>query len=309
MHVDPRRAGFAIAFGIGAVGFLFLVTAVALGLSSMYSNRVLPGVRVGSIDVSGMSRDEVIAKLESTYAYLGQGQVTVTTPVGASTITYQQAGRGPDVEAMADAAMSIGHTGNPIGDTASIVRSAIAGQSIPVVVDVDPMALATRVHQLVGSSQVPPQDAQVTISSGTFTFSPSASGQGIDEKAISSAIIERLTQPDAPADLQAGGKYVALDPQVSDKDAQDAIAGGPEDDRRREARLERAPSPGSRPIRVPDTHPIRDAAQDVHHRCRRRFAAGSSSAPGPTAHTVRQRTRPRCRRISRRSHLRSTLRQ
>jgi vancomycin resistance protein YoaR len=222
--LDPRTGAFALAFAVGAIASLFLVAAVAFGLSSGYSSRVIPGVHVGSVDVSGLSRDEVIAKLQTAYAYLSQGQVTVTTPVGAATITYQQAGRGPDVEVMADAAILVGHTGNPIGDAASIIRSSLAGQPVPVVVHVDPMALATRIHQLVGTSVLPPQDAQVTLKGGTLALAPSTGGSGIDELAISTEIIDKLTQPDAPADLQAGGTYVTLNPQVSDKNAQDAIA-------------------------------------------------------------------------------------
>ncbi len=221
---DPQAAGFAIAFAVGAIASLLLVTAVALGLSSGYSNRVIPGVHVGPVDVSGLDRVEVIAKLQTYYAYLGQGQVTVTTPVGAATITYQEVARRPDVEAMTDAAMTVGHTGNPIGDAASILRSTIAGESVPVVVQVDPMALATRIHQLVGTSVLPPQNAQVTLTGGTLALSPSTGGSGIDEMAISRDIIDKLTQPDAPADLQAGGTFVTLDPRVSDKNAQDAIA-------------------------------------------------------------------------------------
>jgi vancomycin resistance protein YoaR len=223
----PRRFGaawFALAFAVSALASLLLFTAVALGLSSFYANRVFPGVRVGSVDVSGMSRDQVIARLQSVYAYLGQGEVTVTTPIGVATITYQQARRGPDVEVMADAAMTVGHTGNPIGDAASIIRSAIVGQSVPVVVEVDPMALATRIRALVGSTATLPQDAQASLDGGTFALTSSTTGRGIDEKAISGAIIDRLTRADAPADLQAGGTFVALDPQVSDRDAQDAIA-------------------------------------------------------------------------------------
>jgi len=219
-----RAVKFVLAFAVGTIVSLLLFAAVALGLSSYYSNRAMPGVHVGSVDVSGLSRDEVIAKVQTAYAYLGQGEVTVTTPVGTATITYQQADRRPDVEVMADAAMSVGHTGSPIGDAASVLRSAISGQSVPVVVDVDPVALATRIRQLVGTSQVYPQDSQVRLTGGIFTILPSATGHGIDEKAISSAIIDRLTQPDAPADLQAGGTFVTLDPQISDKDAQDTVA-------------------------------------------------------------------------------------
>jgi hypothetical protein len=42
---------------VGALASLFLVAAVAFGLSSGYSSRVIPGVHVGSVDVSGLNRD------------------------------------------------------------------------------------------------------------------------------------------------------------------------------------------------------------------------------------------------------------
>jgi vancomycin resistance protein YoaR len=223
-----RRAVWAaklvLAFAVGAIASLILVTAVALIAFSAYSNRVVPGVHIGSVDVSGLNRDQVIAKLQTAYAYLGQGEAKVTTPVGVATITYQQIGRAPDVEFMADAAMRIGHTGNLIDDAVFMLRSAIDGQSVPIVVRVDPMAVATRVRQLVDTTQVAARDALVAAQGGAFTLGQSTPGSDIDEKAVSSAIIDRLTQPDAPAELQVGGAFVALDPQVSDQDAQNAAA-------------------------------------------------------------------------------------
>jgi vancomycin resistance protein YoaR len=221
---DTRLLGFAAAFAIGVVATLFLLSAVALGFSSAYDNKVLPGVHAGSVDLSGLTRDEAIAKLQTGYAYLAQGEVTVTTPVGAASITYQQAGRGPDVEAMADAAMSVGHSGNPIADAASVIHTAAFGQSLPVVILVDPNALALRIHQLVGTSSVAAQDAQATAKGGNFSIAPSAQGRGIDERAMGSAIIDQLTQTTAPADVQAGGTFTSLTPQVTDTDAQNAIA-------------------------------------------------------------------------------------
>ena len=221
---DLRLAGFVVAFVVGAVAALFVLSAVAFGFASTYSNRVLPGVRVGTVDLSGLTRNEAIAKLQSAYAYLAQGEVTITTPVGAATITYQQVGRGPDVEAMADAALAVGHSGDPIADAASVVHSAAFGQVIPVVIKIDPNALAQRIQQLVGTSSIAPQNAQATAKGGAFSFTPSTPGHGIDELSMGSTIIDRLTQTSAPADLQAGGTFTTLSPQVTDQDAQDAIA-------------------------------------------------------------------------------------
>ena len=60
----PRRFGpawFVAAFVVSTLAFLLVFAAVALGLSTYYSTRAVPGVHVGSVDVSGLSRDEVIA--------------------------------------------------------------------------------------------------------------------------------------------------------------------------------------------------------------------------------------------------------
>ena len=215
--------GFVVAFLVGLVAALFLLSAVAFALSSSYSDRVLPGVHVGTVDLSGLTRDEAIAKLQTGYAYLSQGQLTVATPVGDATITYQQAGRAPDVEAMADAAMSVGHSGNAIADAISLVHFAGYSQDIPVAIQIDPTALATRIRQLARSNTVEPRNAQATLDGGVFGITPSADGKGIDETEIQAEAIDQLSKPDAPAAIRVDGTFVTLTPQVSDKDAQNAI--------------------------------------------------------------------------------------
>jgi vancomycin resistance protein YoaR len=218
-----RAVGLAVAFAVTATGCLAGLTAAAANVSDSYADRVAPGVHVGALDLSGLSRDQVVERLSTTYAYLGQGQVTVSTPTGTATLTYEELGRGPDVESMADQAMTFGHTGNPIGDAVGILRCALQGPAIPIVVRIDPAAVAERVHELAGNI-VAPVDAQAWAQDGTFAHSPSATGSGIDEAAISTAIVDHLTQPDAPASFQAGGSWVVLEPRVTEEDARAAIA-------------------------------------------------------------------------------------
>jgi vancomycin resistance protein YoaR len=222
--MNMRLATFAAAFLAGTVATLLLFLIVAYGYAGSYDNRVLPGVHAGSVDLSGLSRDEAIAKVRADYAYLGEGEVTITTPVGITTITYQQIGRGPDAEAIVDEAMAVGRSGNPIADAASVMHAGAFGQDVPVVIQVDPAALAQRIHQLVGTSSLPATDAQATAKNGNFTISASAQGYGIDEVAIGKTVIDKLSEADAPADLQAGGSFVRLNPQVSDASAQAAIS-------------------------------------------------------------------------------------
>jgi len=130
--------GFLVAFAVGAAATLAVFAALAFGLAGSYDNRILPGVHAGSADLSGLTRDQAITKLQTEFANLSHGEVTVTTPVGVATITYQQAGRSADVEAMADAAMSVGHSGSPIADASAVIHSAAFGTDIPVVIQVNP---------------------------------------------------------------------------------------------------------------------------------------------------------------------------
>ena len=217
-----RAVGFALAFVLGATMCLGVFSGTAAVAFGANSNRVVPGVHVGSADLSGLTRDQAVARLNADYAYLGQGDVTVTTPSGTATITYQQLGRAPNSEFMADQAMQIGHSGNAVADAVAMLRAGLSGRTVPIVVRIDPAAVANSVRQLTSANKLP-QDAQATSQGGWFAASPAATGLGLNETAISNAIIDHLTQPDAPAKFDAGGAFVELKPSVSDNDAQAAI--------------------------------------------------------------------------------------
>jgi vancomycin resistance protein YoaR len=220
---DLQGAGPILAFAVGVIGVLALFMAVAFSFSGSYNNRVLPGVKVGKVDLSGSTRGEAIKKLQDGYGYLSQGQVIVTTPVGNATIRFAEAGRAPDAEAMADAALAVGHSGGGLGDAITSLHSALFGESVPVVVQVDTNALAERLHELVGKNTMAAKDAQVTGKDGNFSFTPSSTGRGIDERMMATTLIDQLTVINPPSQLQTGGTFTNANPTVSDKDAQDAI--------------------------------------------------------------------------------------
>ena len=218
-----RPLPFLLAFAIAVVAFLAIGTAVALGMSQMYSGRILPSVHVGNVDLSGLNREQAIAKLTAEYSYLSDGQVTVQTPVGTAKITYKEIGRGPDVAAMADAALKVGHQGGPIADAATTVRAVAAGDNVPLMVKLDPTMLAARLRDLTGSNAAVAKDAQVVPDGSGYKVVPGVPGHGIDEAAIANSIIGELSNPAAATNFQTGGTYVELQPRVSEAQAQQAI--------------------------------------------------------------------------------------
>ena len=124
---------------------------------------------------------------------------------------------------MADAALSVGHGDNPITSVTSAIRTFAGGVQIPVIVKLDPLALETKLHDITGSTQDPPKDASVAVSGTDFTVVPGTPGQGIDETTIANGLIDQLANADTPSQLQVGGKFITVQPNVTDSDAQAAI--------------------------------------------------------------------------------------
>ena len=77
-----RLAGFVVAFVVGSAAVALLACATVYGLSNTYHDRVLPSVRVGTVDLSGLTRAQAMDRLRADFAGLGKGQVTITTPTG-----------------------------------------------------------------------------------------------------------------------------------------------------------------------------------------------------------------------------------
>jgi vancomycin resistance protein YoaR len=220
-----RLIGFLFIFVLGIAASLTLSVGAAAGITTAYQNRVVAGVRVGSLDVSGMTPDELVSARESAYASLSQGKVTITTPTGVATMSYQDAGRVADVEEMANAAMNVGHTGDFIPDAITIAHSALQPVTIPIAIKLDPAAIATHVRDMLKASRLLPVNAVVTVApGGTPSIEGAATGSELDEKAVDNTIVDALSAATTPVDLQVGSAFVTLEPQVGDKDAEEAIA-------------------------------------------------------------------------------------
>ncbi len=109
-------AGFALALAFGA--------GALLAYEGQYSERIYPGVVVDDIDVSGLTRTQVIARLEAAMASYAGGAAVVSVDGTQVTIPYDALGRRADVESLVDQAMALGRTaGDPLGRAVGGVRS------------------------------------------------------------------------------------------------------------------------------------------------------------------------------------------
>jgi vancomycin resistance protein YoaR len=225
-----RRRSLAFRFGIAAVvGFLLAVGVGVGGLyayGQQYQGRVLPGVRIGSTELGGLTREQAETEISKAYGSLGAGQITLTGPDGhATNISYADVGRGPDASALVDAAFAAGRQGEPIADLIAGPRAAIHGLNVEPAVAYDRAKLAAAVEALAARIDRTPVSAAVWVGpGGSFNVFPANEGRAVDKAALLTALDARLASLDTPDSIAMDVPVASLPPTVATASAQAAKA-------------------------------------------------------------------------------------
>ena len=214
---------FGSAFLIGLAATLALGVGGLYAYDQQYSGRVLPGVRVGSVDLSGLDRDAARERLLAAYATLGEGSVILEGPEGDIAIPYAELDRGLDVEPLLDAALAVGRAPSPIDRAVAQARTVIEGVILEPSVRYDPGALNVAVVRAVTPLVVAPVDATLAGSKEGFTSTPSRTGRTLSVAEIETAVAGQLVDLDAGAELRVPVAVRQLDPRIDDADAAAAI--------------------------------------------------------------------------------------
>ncbi len=225
-----RRRSLAFRFGVSfVVGF---VLALGIGVGAMYAwsqqyeGRVLPGVRVGSTELGGLTRDQADAEITKAYGSLGAGQITLTGPDDhTTTISYADVGRAPDTSALVDAALAAGRPGGLLANLISEPKAALHGVTVDPTATYDREKLAAAVQAFASTIDQPPVDASVSVGIyGPFSVYPGKDGRAVETTALLTALDPQLAALDAPASIEMAVPVVPLAPAVATASAEAAKA-------------------------------------------------------------------------------------
>ena len=177
---SSTRLRFAVAFLIGLIASMAIGVGALYAYDRQYVGRILPGVAVGSLDVSGLDAVAAGAAIRQVYGYLGEGSVTFKTRDSARTVTFAEIGRGPDVDAMVAEALAVGRDGNAVERFIADARTALRGVSLTPKVTFDADALAEHGLAFADSLAREPQDAWVAVVDKEFAVVPAIDGRLAD---------------------------------------------------------------------------------------------------------------------------------
>lgn len=218
------RTRFVVAFLVG------LLAAMALGVGAMaaydqqYEGRILPGVRVGLVDLSGLDAATATARLDAEYGDLRLGELIIAGPDGPKRVPYRAVGRRADIDGLVADAMAIGRDGNLIEQAVADARTALRGVTIQPRVTFDPELVAQWITTYVDGFAVDPMDASVTTTDEGYRLVPGRDGRRGDPAPAIAAALAALGELDAPERLPLEVPMEAVPPAISTAEAFNAKA-------------------------------------------------------------------------------------
>jgi vancomycin resistance protein YoaR len=223
-HPARRRASFLIGFGFGLAAVLALGAGAFAAFESSYAGRVLPGVRVGWVDLSGLAPDQAAGRLAAAFEVLADGELVFAGPGAVRSIGYGELGRRLDVDGLVARAMAVGRSGSAIERLAEDLRTAVAGRVIEPTATYDGAALAHAVALAAADVERDPIDAVVLPTTVGYAIRPAISGLRADRTAAIDAAGLALRDPAAPARVEIALRLTPLAPAVTSSSAIEARA-------------------------------------------------------------------------------------
>ena len=220
----PRPGRVAARFVAGTVLGVLLAFGAVIGFGQAYEGKILPGVAIGSVDVSGLTRPQAQAVLDAAFDRLETGQITVRSTRDAMSISFADVGRVVDDAAMLDEAMARGRGGNRLDVALAGLRGLIRPSTVDLSVNYDRDKLAALLASFTARSRRSPIDATVRVERFGYLIGGSVDGVQVDTDRVATAIDSALLDPGTAPTTDQSADSMAIAPATSDADVARALA-------------------------------------------------------------------------------------
>jgi vancomycin resistance protein YoaR len=206
-----------IAVAAFLAGLVFLLLASRLA----YGGRALPGVHIGTHDVSGLSAPEIEIALGQTLTYPQSGRILLRDGSSVWTATPADLGAVLDAPTMAAQALAVGRTGNLFAGAGEQLDAWFGGAVLPPVLILDERVTTAYLATLATQLNRATIEAGFVINGRQVEVQPGQIGRQLDVLAGIAAIASSVgSMTDAVIDLPV----VETPPAIMDASAQAAVA-------------------------------------------------------------------------------------
>jgi vancomycin resistance protein YoaR len=224
LPVRPAWGRFAVAFVFGVLAILAIAAGAMAAFERSYEGRILPGIHVGSVDLTGLSTFQAAARLDAAYGGLADGELTVVGADASTSINYSDVGRRLDVDAVIAEAMAIGRDGSLAQRIALDLRTLVTGRDVDLRATLDESKLRTAIEGVARGLAISPVDAIVTPTEAGFAVTPGIEGRAARVDSALTAALAALRDPDASSKVSVQIEVHAVTPRITTDEAEAAVA-------------------------------------------------------------------------------------
>jgi vancomycin resistance protein YoaR len=220
----PRPGRAAARFVAGTLLGILLVIGAIAGFGQAYAGRILPGVVIGSVDVSGLTEAQARTAVKAAYGHLEEGRITVRSPRDAKVVSFADLGRVVQTDAMVAEAMALGRAGSRFDEAMTGLHGLLRPTTVPIRLDYDRDRLDATLAAFTERSRRAPINARIEVVRFGYVVGGSVDGVAVDTHGVASAIEAALLDPSTPATSEQRAESIALPPTTSDADVERARA-------------------------------------------------------------------------------------
>ena len=193
---------FVALCAIGAACLLMLLAILLIAWQLALRDRVVPGLTVGSVDLSGLTAAEAANALNAEYASLAETVFVLRAEARAWPARASELGQRIATEDMLDRAFAVGHTGELLDDISAQSAAWFGGLRLPLQLVLDENIALDFLRDLASQIKRDRQDASLRIVNGEVQVQAGVAGQELNIPATLARLTATLRDADAGVDIE-----------------------------------------------------------------------------------------------------------
>jgi vancomycin resistance protein YoaR len=173
-----QRLFVTLILGFGL--FILAICVVVIGFHISYLDRIYPGVRVGWVDLSGMTVEEATTLLAAEIAYPQQGHLLLRDGEKSWVASPAQTGLFMGPEFNARAAFDYGRSGPALGRLSAQFDAWYQGVNLPVEMVFDQRIARQYLESLAAQVDIPTVEASLSVNGTDVVVNPGQIGRLVD---------------------------------------------------------------------------------------------------------------------------------
>lgn len=181
-----------VALAGGMALFLIFGLLAVIGFDLYYAGRVFPGVSVAGVDLSGLGPEEAEALLAERLNYPQTGKIVFQEGDDLWIATPTELGLYMDAEANAQAAYSLGRSGNPFARLAAQLGAWYTGRDLPPLLLYDERVAYQYLDEIAAQVNRPTVEASLSVNGLDVIALPGQIGRQVDIQVTLISLREQL---------------------------------------------------------------------------------------------------------------------